>query len=1189
MVADRQPSTQAETPAKKTVPLPEHAVVSQGEFLQMYRATLIEAVARSAPPIYQGPDSTPFVRLSMLKRKLKGAQTLNVLAGAMGIRGLKAHGDRPARPPVRGLGEIAEMSVGKTIISLATLAMADEGITGKIMPDDQRPIKSQFYPALMLVPPTLPEKWLREARDTLPMAKPVILRAVQTRDELRAFRQFDPNFGGTKLSGVACVDRVVARIKADLQAWRRACEDQRYRHLGIPQAEIECWRNTPRYPICGIIPPAEVGAWRQAQATARAEGRDVLPEERRRWERACRAKRERLIVDPAAEARWHQAVTDARQRRQSALKAWRDDCTRAARDGQELPERPTLPPPRLPAKPAHIGVITYDGAKMGSPWRPAYILRVLRAPGEGGKVQAVRDPETGEMVVVPCCPQCAAPITADESQQRKRERSRRQPEATASAEAGVAQEQMEESPYLSEADLLGEEGKRSKHRCTACGTPLWQTIPEGVTWQACSPPIAQAQQMMSEVTPWHRMPVEVDAESVLSQTVQCYRARLAWLSDEEFTAFVERHAAKIRHKRTYQRIWNAVAAEEFLRRLAMYHQEIRAYLRSQQAFPIPDRPGEFPVLRDVRSRKIPLADYLRRRYRGVFCTLVTDEAHKVSGSGTAQGFAAASLFDACGSGGTSVFMTGTLFSGYASGLFPLLWRLMPEIRSEFGYSDLARWVDRYGVRQKVTKVSEKQLESGAKSKRRQNDAVPRELPGLSPLALQHLLPTCLFLELADVAPDLPSFTEEVIAVPMGDELGRAYREFEHTTSAELKRLLWEGDNSATSPWFQSLMVYPNLPFKELRPTARRSNTVLGISQALPAERSFPKEAELCRQIRDARRRHRRVLIFVEHTQEHDLIPRLTDVLARDDAQWQEDDPATYPGHPIRIVTLRSETVSAIKREAWLNQQVEVGCDVLICHSGLVEVGLDLLAFPSIFAYEVIFSTSRLRQATRRSWRIGQIEPVEVKYFVYENTMEARGLHLIATKMMSSLLIEGKLPGDGLAMQADTSGSANLILELAKSVLAEADSDAMATVADLKRSFVELQRVGTEQESFISDVTIPAALPEEIVASDPALESTEPMTPIQSLPAAQTQPIAAEATTPHRYTWEEWRALALQQKATRATKRRKAIAADPTVFPEGSLWALLPAASPSPQVQSPPRSTLPPSPSTQDVSQLSLFD
>ena len=56
----------------------------------------------------------------------------------------------------------------------------------------------------------------------------------------------------------------------------------------------------------------------------------------------------------------------------------------------------------------------------------------------------------------------------------------------------------------------------------------------------------------------------------------------------------------------------------------------------------------------------------------------------------------------------------------------------------------------------------------------------------------------------------------------------------------------------------------------------------------------------------------------------------------------------------------------------------------------------------------------MRQASRRSWRIGQREPVEVTYFVYQETLQADALALVAAKMRSALMVEGELPEDGLA-------------------------------------------------------------------------------------------------------------------------------------------------------------------------------
>ena len=59
----------------------------------------------------------------------------------------------------------------------------------------------------------------------------------------------------------------------------------------------------------------------------------------------------------------------------------------------------------------------------------------------------------------------------------------------------------------------------------------------------------------------------------------------------------------------------------------------------------------------------------------------------------------------------------------------------------------------------------------------------------------------------------------------------------------------------------------------------------------------------------------------------------------------------------------------------------------------VALGLDLIDFPSIVWAEVDYSVYVLRQASRRSWRIGQRLPVEVTFLTYAGTLQAEALGL----------------------------------------------------------------------------------------------------------------------------------------------------------------------------------------------------
>jgi len=87
--------------------------------------------------------------------------------------------------------------------------------------------------------------------------------------------------------------------------------------------------------------------------------------------------------------------------------------------------------------------------------------------------------------------------------------------------------------------------------------------------------------------------------------------------------------------------------------------------------------------------------------------------------------------------------------------------------------------------------------------------------------------------------------------------------------------------------------------------------------------------------------------------------------------------------------------------------------VVIAHPKLVETGLDLLDFPTIIFYESGYSLHTLRQASRRSWRIGQSRNVRVKFLCYEGTMQGSCLRLMGKKLLVALTMEGKFAGEGL--------------------------------------------------------------------------------------------------------------------------------------------------------------------------------
>jgi hypothetical protein len=131
----------------------------------------------------------------------------------------------------------------------------------------------------------------------------------------------------------------------------------------------------------------------------------------------------------------------------------------------------------------------------------------------------------------------------------------------------------------------------------------------------------------------------------------------------------------------------------------------------------------------------------------------------------------------------------------------------------------------------------------------------------------------------------------------------------------------------------------------------------------------------------------------------------------------------------RVAVLRA-SVPALKREQWYEQQIRSGVEVVLGHPKLVETGLDLLWFPTIYFYQTGYSLHTLRQASRRSWRIGQRLDVRVKFLIYDETTQRTCLRLMGRKMLVALMMEGKFSGEGIhSLDADDDLLAAMAREL----------------------------------------------------------------------------------------------------------------------------------------------------------------
>jgi hypothetical protein len=171
------------------------------------------------------------------------------------------------------------------------------------------------------------------------------------------------------------------------------------------------------------------------------------------------------------------------------------------------------------------------------------------------------------------------------------------------------------------------------------------------------------------------------------------------------------------------------------------------------------------------------------------------------------------------------------------------------------------------------------------------------------------------------------------------------------------------------------------------------------------------------------------------------------------------------------------SVEPAKREEWIARHAP-GCDVAISHPKLVETGLDLFDkggrhnFATLIFYELPgFDLYTLRQASRRSWRIGETLPCRVRYLYYAGTAQARALFLMGEKLLASQALEGQFSAEGLTAMIGDDNVGSMEMALAKS-LAE-----RMNVGDARRVW---RRVGAKQEEgspFVEPAPKPPPLPQ----------------------------------------------------------------------------------------------------------------
>jgi len=404
---------------------------------------------------------------------------------------------------------------------------------------------------------------------------------------------------------------------------------------------------------------------------------------------------------------------------------------------------------------------------------------------------------------------------------------------------------------------------------------------------------------------------------------------------------------------------------------------------------------------NTRARRYAVSEYIKKHMKGFFDFFIADEVHELKGGTTAQGNSFGALASASRK---TIALTGTLLGGYGDDIFYILYRLSPKTMKQEGleYNRISEWMSRYGVLEKITKYSS---EDNTWSRGRKSSTVLKRKPGISPMVFNnHLLGKCAFLHLADIALKLPAISEQVVCIEMEPELEEAYRVLEEELVTAMKEALIHGSKRLLGAYLNNLLSYPDKPFDNkpvIDPATKdlpaEEQKVIAIPVELPREKTYAKEHQLAELVKAEVQKGRKCFVFATYTGTKDITPRLKEILEREG---------------LNAEILRS-VVKPELREEWVKAKVSQGVDVIIANPKLVETGLDLLDFPTLIFHQTGYSVYTLRQASRRSWRIGQDRDVKVYYLFYSNTIQEKALQLMGSKMEASLAIEGKFSEDGL--------------------------------------------------------------------------------------------------------------------------------------------------------------------------------
>lgn len=353
----------------------------------------------------------------------------------------------------------------------------------------------------------------------------------------------------------------------------------------------------------------------------------------------------------------------------------------------------------------------------------------------------------------------------------------------------------------------------------------------------------------------------------------------------------------------------------------------------------------------VKSRgetiRRPVANISRifKKMKKYFDLYIVDEVHQCKASGSGRGDAFTQMVKAAKK---TLMLTGTLVNGKSTSIKEILWRTNPQALLEKGMDDNTgdlAWAERYGKVKQVVYLEDEINQQGWVTRQRRKPMQPTEEPGIAPhMTAEFLLHKTAFLDLEDLGLPLVELKEKPIFITMTPEHGTAYEEFHENMYQECAKRARAGAKGAWSKFNPATLNYAARP--DLGAFYRFVN-MDGKETIISAPKLTgytAKEEWLIETVKNELSENRGVVIYNSYTGEYQLNERIQTILNEN-------------GIPSTILN-ESNTE---KRSEVIQQYEDQGIKVVICNMKLVEVGLDLLAWPTLIFNRVRCSQTILTE------------------------------------------------------------------------------------------------------------------------------------------------------------------------------------------------------------------------------------